>query len=131
MGERTMTVQDRNQPNATSSRSLVSSSDVNGETVYSPKGEEIGTIDHLMIDKTSGNVAYAVMHFGGFLGIGEEEHLIPWKKLQYEPSKNGFMTDITEDQLQSAPERSSSWFQDRQYEERMHQHYGIANPYWF
>ena len=131
MGVTLMTGHDRNQSTETSDRTLVSSNEVNGESVYSPQGEHIGTIDHLMIDKKSGNVAYAVMHFGGFLGLGEEEHLIPWKKLHYDTTKNGFMTDITEEQLKGAPERSSSWYQDRGYEERMHRHYGIANPYWF
>ena len=51
---------------------LVSSNDVNGTDVYARDGASIGTIDHLMIDKQSGKVAYAVMGFGGFLGLGEE-----------------------------------------------------------
>ncbi len=52
-----------------------------------------------MIDKISGQVAYAVMSFGGFLGMGTEEHAIPWNKLTYDTSLEGFRTDVTEQQL--------------------------------
>lgn len=109
--------------------SLVSSNDVNGQYVYARNGEHIGTIDHLMIDKVSGKVAYAVMTFGGFLGVGEEEHPVPWQKLSYDPSKGGFVTDISEDDVRGAPERSDTWIEDRDFEDRMHRHYGTA-PYW-
>lgn len=60
--------------------SLVSSDDVDGTDVYGNDGAHIGTIDHLMIDKQSGRVAYAVMGFGGFLGLGEDHHPVPWGK---------------------------------------------------
>lgn len=115
----------------THSSSIVSSSDVNGEAVYSPAGDKVGDIDHLEIDKQSGRIAYAVMHFGGFLGIGEESHHIPWNSLHYDPSLGGFRTDVTEDQLKAAPERPDDWYKDRRWEERVHRHYGVANPYWF
>ena len=114
----------------TKSGNLVSSTDVNGEEVYSQNGEHIGTIDHLTIDKESGKVAYAEMHFGGFLGIGENSYPIPWKKLHYDPSKPGFVTDLTERQVKGAPERRDDWYLDRDYEERVHRHYGVTNPYW-
>jgi sporulation protein YlmC with PRC-barrel domain len=114
-----------------STHNLVSTSDVNGEAVYSPSGDHIGTIDHLMIDKNSGKVAYAVMTFGGFLGIGEETFPVPWKKLNYDTSRNGFTTDITEDDLNDAPPHDDRWSRDRTYEERLHTHYGVMNPYWY
>lgn len=81
---------------------LVSSSDVNGTEVYGSDGANIGSIDHLMIDKQSGKVAYAVMGFGGFLGLGEEHHPVPWSKLRYDTAKNGFVTDITEQEVKGA-----------------------------
>jgi sporulation protein YlmC with PRC-barrel domain len=109
--------------------SLVSSSDVNGTDVYGVDGNKIGTIDHLMIDKMSGNVAYAVMSFGGFLGMGSDTHPVPWKTLSYDTSKNGFMTNLTEDKLKGAPQASSDWRSDREWETRSHQHYGV-DPYW-
>ena len=56
-----------------------------------------------MIEKISGKVTYAVMSFGGFLGIGEDEHTIPWNKLEYDTGLGGYRTDITEEQLRGAP----------------------------
>lgn len=109
--------------------SMVSSADVNGTEVYSPTGDHLGQIDHLMIDKVSGQIAYAVMTFGGFLGIGAEEHPVPWKKLSYDTNLGGFVTDITEEQLTGAPTRSDNWFDDREYQQRSYDYYGVL-PYW-
>ncbi len=114
--------------NATQS-SLVSSSDVTGTEVYSRDGSHIGSVDHLMIDKKSGKVAYAVMGFGGFLGMGEDHYSVPWSKLQFDAGKNGFVTDITEQEVKGAPVRSDNWFADRDWEQRTHQHYR-AQSYW-
>ena len=112
-----------------SSASLVSSADVNGTEVYGADGKHIGTIDHLMIDKVSGKVAYAVMGFGGFLGMGEDHHPVPWKKLSYDTSRGGFVTDLTEQEVSGAPARSDNWYADRDWEQRTHQHYR-TDPYW-
>ena len=60
---------------------LIESDRVEGTTVYDPAGNNIGSIKRLMIEKLSGRVAYSVMSFGGFLGMGSEEHSIPWSKL--------------------------------------------------
>lgn len=114
----------------TSNRSLVSSSDVNGTAVYSHEGINIGSIDHLMIDKDSGKVAYAVMGFGGFLGLGEDHYSIPWGKLTYDTDKGGFVTDITEEQVKGAPVRPHDWYANRDWEMRTYQHYGLP-VYWF
>ncbi len=111
------------------SRNLVSSADVNGTTVYGNDGSDIGTIDHLMIDKESGKVAYAVMGFGGFLGLGEDYYPIPWGKLRYDTSRDGFVTDITESEVTGAPDRRDDWRQDRDWERRTHEHYGVPG-YW-
>jgi hypothetical protein len=55
-----------------------------------------------MIEKSGGRVAYAVMSFGGFLGMGTEEHAVPWNKLTYDTNLCGYRTDITEQQLRRA-----------------------------
>lgn len=112
-----------------SAASLVSSRDVDGTKVYDKSREHIGSIDHLMIDKSSGKVAYAVMTFGGFLGVGEEEHTIPWNALHYDRQLGGFVTDITPETLKAAPERPRDWHEDRKYEERAHDHFGV--PYYW
>ncbi len=109
--------------------SLVSSADVNGTEVYGRDGTHIGTIDHLMIDKQSGKVAYAVMGFGGFLGMGEDHHPVPWSKLTYDTGRGGFVTDLTETEVQGAPERTEDWHRDRGWETRLHEHYR-APLYW-
>ncbi|RIA00222.1 PRC-barrel domain containing protein [Cereibacter sphaeroides] len=114
---------------ATSTSHMVSSADVNGTAVYSPKGEHLGHIDHLMIDKESGVIAYAVMAFGGFLGLAEDHHPIPWKKLSYDQTLGGFVTDITREQLEGAPQRGENWREDRTWGAATYNYYGVP-PYW-
>ena len=108
---------------------MVSSKDVNGTKVFSPTGEHIGDIDHLVIDKKSGTIAYAVMHFGGFLGMGEHEYSIPWQKLLYSKDLQGYVTDITKEQLVGAPERTAEWYADDEWRDRTYLYYGVP-PYW-
>jgi hypothetical protein len=111
---------------------LIESDRVEGTTVYDPQGNNIGSIKRLMIEKVSGRVAYALMSFGGFLGIGSEEHSIPWNKLTYDTNLGGYRTDITKQQLRGAPDfsrdRDYDWA-DRDRERELHSHYG-ARPYW-
>jgi hypothetical protein len=108
---------------------LISSEDVNGTEVYGLDGSNVGEIDHLLIDKMTGRVAYAVMSFGGFMGLGHSHYPIPWSALNYDTSKGGFVTNITEHQLKDAPEFSDDSWQDRNWETRTHQHYR-APAYW-
>lgn len=68
-------------PGVMTGKPLIESDRVEGTAVYDPNGNHIGSIKRLMIEKIGGKVAYAVMSFGGFLGMGEEEHTIPWNKL--------------------------------------------------
>ena len=74
----------------------------------------------------SGKVAYAVLSFGGFLGIDEEEHTIPWSKLSYDASLGGYRTDITEDQPRGAQsfyrDRDHDW-SDRRREQELHDYW--------
>jgi len=111
---------------------LIESDRVEGTTVYDPDGNSIGSIRRLMIEKISGRVSYALMTFGGFLGLGEEEHAIPWHSLTYDTSLGGYRTGITEQQLRGAPifyrSPDYSWT-DRQQEQELHDYYG-APYYW-
>ncbi len=109
--------------------SLISSEDVEGTNVYDMKGSKIGEIDHLMIDKVSGRVTYAVMSFGGFLGMGESHHPIPWSSLKYDTSLDGYATGITEQQLRDAPAFSDDSWTDRTWETNVHKNYN-APYYW-
>ena len=81
---------------AMTGKPLIESDRVEGTTVYDPAGNNIGSIKRLMIEKISGRVAYAVMSFGGFLGMGTEEHAVPWSKLTYDTNLGGYRTDLTE-----------------------------------
>jgi hypothetical protein len=111
---------------------LIESDRVEGTTVYDPGGNDIGSIKRLMIEKISGRVAYSVMSFGGFLGMGAEEHAVPWNKLTYDTKLGGYRTDITEEQLRKAPafsrDRNFDWG-DRARERELHDHYR-APYYW-
>ena len=63
---------------------LIASNKVEGTAVYNREGERLGSVYNFMVDKVSGQVAYAVMSFGGFLGIGDSYHPLPWKSLTYD-----------------------------------------------
>ncbi|RAI57618.1 PRC-barrel domain-containing protein [Roseicella frigidaeris] len=83
--------------------SLIAAGKVHGTPVYSRAGEALGTVEDLMLDKRSGRVAYAVMSFGGFLGIGERYHPLPWSVLDYDPARGGYVVDLDRDRLHGAP----------------------------
>jgi PRC-barrel domain len=112
-----------------STNTLVSSANVDGTDVYGRDGSIVGTIDHLMIDKASGKVAYAMMRFGGFLGFGTVLYPVPWNSLSYDTAKGGFVTNITENQLEDAPLRPERWEADRDWEQRTHDYWGL--PYYW
>jgi sporulation protein YlmC with PRC-barrel domain len=83
--------------------SLITSDRVEGMPVYDARGKRIGKVERLMIDKLTGRIAYAILSFGDFLGIGEDHYPIPWSMLTYNEKPDGFQLDITEEQLKNAP----------------------------
>jgi len=111
---------------------LIASDRVEGTAVRRPNGETIGTIQRLMIDKISGNVAYAVLSFGGFLGLGEKHLPIPWTKLIFDPAMNAYQVNISDDELAKAPsyaaDKEFDWG-DRTQERQVHDYYR-SRPYW-
>jgi hypothetical protein len=111
---------------------LIESDRVEGTTVYDPDGNNIGSIKRLMIEKIGGKVAYAVMAFDTFLGMGGQEHAIPWNKLDYDTSLGGYRTDITEEQLRGAPtfyrDQGYDW-SDRERERELHDYW--RTPYYW
>ena len=92
-------------------------------------GNQIGSVDHLMIDKVSGRVAFAVMSFGGFLGLGHSHYPIPWGALTYDTGLEGYKTNVTEAQLRDAPEFSDNSWADRDWQRQTYSHYNVQ-PYW-
>jgi hypothetical protein len=105
---------------------LISSEKADGTAVYDRRGERLGTVHHLMIDKYTGQVVYAVMSFGGFLGIGESYHPLPWKALTYDTRLGGYVVDVDRNRLERAPSFTSrdvpNW-SDRGYTGRIDQYW--------
>ncbi len=108
---------------------LIASDKVEGTSVYNRKGEHLGTVKNFMVDKVSGKVEYAVLEFGGFLGMGQNRYPLPWGALDYDTEKNGYVVDIDKETLEDAPYfvtgQEPSFSQD--YGRSVNQHYGI--PY--
>ncbi len=82
---------------------LIAASKVQGTAVYNDEGESLGSIHDLMINEISGNVANAIMSFGGFLGIGNSYHPLPWSLLEYDTTKGGYVVNLDKTQLEGAP----------------------------
>jgi hypothetical protein len=114
-----------------SSKPIIESDRVEGTAVFDANGRRIGEIQRLLIEKVSGQVLYADMTFGGFLGLGAHHHTIPWGKLAYDTTLGGYRTDITEEQVRGAPTFSAgetAW-SDRNREREVHDHWN-ARYYW-
>lgn len=105
---------------------LIGSDKVEGTNVYGAKREKIGSIERVMIDKRTGHVAYAVLSFGGFLGVGNDYYPIPWASLTYDTNLGGYHTNITEQQLKGAPKYAgNNWdWEDRERGRKVHDYYG-------
>ena len=73
-------------PGTGETHSLIASDKVEGTAVYRPNGDKIGRIERVMIDKQTGKVAYAIMSFGGFMGIGQDYYPLPWSLLEIQPA---------------------------------------------
>ena len=111
---------------------LISSEKVEGTNVYRSNGDKVGKIEHLMIDKVGGKVAYAVMSFGGFMGMGHDHYPLPWSMLDYNERLGGYEVNIDEEQLKGAPKYTAheSWdWGDLKRGKRIHD-YWRAPPYW-
>jgi sporulation protein YlmC with PRC-barrel domain len=110
---------------------LIAASKVEGTNVYNGRGDSLGSIYDVMIDKRSGKVAYAIMSFGGFLGIGEEYHPLPWNLLNYDTSMGGYVVDLDKDRLMGAPRFGSNdrpnWT-DPKFTRGIDDYYGVP-PY--
>ena len=114
------------------SHTLIASDRVEGTPVRRADGEKIGTIQRLMIDKLSGSVAYAVLSFGGFLGMGQKHAPIPWARLNYDPTLGAYHLDLSNEELSGAPSIAANeefdWG-DRSREIEIHDYYRVP-PYW-
>jgi len=105
---------------------LIGSDKVDGTNVYGNGEEKIGSIERVMIGKTDGKVAYAVLSFGGFLGMGDDHYPIPWSQLTYDTRLGGYRTNVSREQLEGAPKYSGEdWdWEDRDRGRQVYEYYG-------
>ena len=108
---------------------LIASNKVEGTAVYDREGNKPGSIYNFMVDKHSGQVEYAVMSFGGFLGIGDDYHPLPWDQLTYDTDQGGYVVSLTKAQLEGSPRYRSGQEPtfNRDYGREVYGHYG--SPY--
>ena len=110
---------------------LIGSDKVDGTAVYGADQKRIGSVERVMIDKLSGKVAYAVISYGGFLGMGEELYPTPWSNLRYDTNLGGYLVNLTKDQLDNAPRYANEddWEWSRENDKRIYEYYR-ATPFW-
>ena len=113
---------------------VLQASTVIGNKVLNPAGEQLGNLKELVIDIDDGRIAYAVLSFGGFLGMGDKLFAIPWEALMLNVKDNTFILDVDKDLLKEAPGFDKDhWPDDAQYEAGwlldIYEYYGYS-PYW-
>jgi sporulation protein YlmC with PRC-barrel domain len=111
---------------------LISSRRVEGTAVYGETGEKLGTVHSVMIGKRSGQVAYAVLSAGGWLGIGAHVHPLPWELLTYDVDRDGYVVAMDRERLKAAPSMTLDETDrpiDRDYQERITSYWGTL-PWW-
>jgi len=111
---------------------LIGSDRVEGTAVYGADKDKIGSVEKLLIQKHGGQVTDAIISVGSFLGIGGENHSIPWDKLDYDTSLGGYRLDVTEEQLKNAPRfktDDADRAYDREYQTRVYDYWAVT-PFW-
>jgi sporulation protein YlmC with PRC-barrel domain len=113
-------------------RRVLAAATLTGDAVRNSAGEELGKVNEIMIDIPTGRVAYAVLSFGGILGMGDKLFAIPWGALRIDEDEKCFVLDVEKRVLETADGfDKNNWpdFEDTAWRSRIYQHYGIA-PYW-
>ena len=113
-------------------RRVLTASTLTGDSVQNSAGEDLGTVDEIMIDIPSGKVAYAVVSFGGFLGMGNKLFAIPWSALKVNEDSKHFILNVDRKTLEAAPGfDKDNWpdMADTNWASQLNTYYGVA-PYW-
>ena len=103
-----------------------------GDKVRNGINEELGSIEHIMLDVPHGRIAYAVLSFGGFLGMGDKLFAVPWPALILDTVNKGFILDATKERLEKAPGfNKDHWpsMADESWARGVHNYYKVT-PYW-
>jgi sporulation protein YlmC with PRC-barrel domain len=117
-----MVQQSKSRPEVLSARTII------GDDVRNLQGEDIGEIEELMVNLADGCIAYAVLSFGGILGLGDKLFAVPWKALRMRPEEHAFVMDIRKEKLENAPGfDKDNWpnMSDIEWAERVNSFYGI------
>ena len=109
---------------------IIAADKVEGTSVYDIKGDKIGSIKNVMIDKISGKVVYASLAFGGVLGMGQKYHALPWNVLEYNTDLGGYQVDFDRDKLEQGPaateEELTGNFQNQDWGRKVYDYYGSS-----
>lgn len=111
---------------------LISSRRVEGTRVFNKAGDKLGSIHSVMITKRTGQVVYALLSFGSFLGIGGNVYPVPWQVLDYDPDRDGYVVDLTREQIENAPSLrldEADRPRERSDDEMVYTYYGVV-PHW-
>lgn len=110
---------------------LIASDKVEGTAVYNRQGERLGSVSNFMVDKVSGTAQYAVLSFGGFLGMAKDHFPLPWSMLTYDTAKGGYVVDLDRTLLEGAPryDAAEEPLYDRAYGRRIYDYYGMTYPF--
>lgn len=111
---------------------VLSASTIIGDGVRNAKGEDLGKIEEVMIDLQEGRIAYAVLSFGGFLGVGDKLFAIPWQALELRPDEHKFVLNVSKELLENAPGFDKDHWPkttDRKWMTSVYEYYDYE-PYW-
>jgi len=120
---------------AAAEHKLIRASRVEHVPVFDDAGHQIGHIDDLSVDRATGQVVYAIMSFGGFLGIGKRYHPLPWDALHYDSAMNGYVVNLDKKALEAAPHYSAEdlvvfdGHEQPKHAEAIFNYYGLGPPY--
>jgi len=108
---------------------LIAADKVEGTAVYDRAGNKLGSVEDIMIDKVGGKACYAVLSFGGFLGMATTEYPLPWEKLSYDTTMGGFVVDIDKSVLDGAPIYSEGAMEESDWR-AVDTHYNARPAFW-
>lgn len=109
---------------------VLAASKLDGDTVYSSDGQDVGKIKEIMLDLNSGRIAYVVLSSGGFLGVGDKLFAIPWNAFAMDPERQRFQLSVSSEKIKNAPAfDKDSWpsMTNRAWADSVHEHYGIES----
>jgi sporulation protein YlmC with PRC-barrel domain len=111
---------------------VLSASTLSGDRVRNPEGEDLGKIEEIMLDYNNGRIAYAVLSFGGFMGLGNKLFAIPWNALELSTEEHKFILNVDKEKLENAPGFDKNDWPDManpEWGSKIYSHYGYR-PYW-